>query len=56
MCKGIGIIPDPGLKQKVMDGKKIFAKALRDKGYSIREIMKYMNYKSPRSVQKLIDN
>ena len=45
----------PHFKQKKMTEKAEKAKHLRTIGYSIREIMRIMNYKSPRSVQVLLD-
>ena len=34
--------------------KKAIAVGLRSKGYSIRQIMKALNYKSPRSITELL--
>jgi hypothetical protein len=47
-------IPPPNLKQKNIKEKSNMAKELRNKGYSIREIMTIMGYKSPRSIQLLL--
>ncbi len=55
MCKGCGEIEAPSLSQKIMVEKKSTAIALRSQGYSIREIMKLMKYKSPRSVTDLLN-
>ena len=44
----------PHFKQKKMTEKAEKAKHLQAIGYSIREIMRIMNYKSPRSVQVLL--
>lgn len=44
----------PHFKQKRMTEKAEKAKNLRSIGYSIREIMRIMNYKSPKSVQDLL--
>lgn len=44
----------PHFKQKKMTEKAEKAKHLQTIGYSIREIMRIMNYKSPRSVQVLL--
>jgi nanoRNase/pAp phosphatase (c-di-AMP/oligoRNAs hydrolase) len=55
MCKGCGEITAPQLKRKIMDEKRLTAKKLREQGYSIREIMRLMNYKSPRTVVVLLE-
>jgi len=47
-------IAPPKLRQKYMDLRRERAKMLREKGYSIREIMWIMGYKSPKSIQDLI--
>jgi len=47
-------IPPPNLKQKNISEKSEIAKQLKNKGYSIREIMKILGYKSPRSIQVLL--
>jgi SOS-response transcriptional repressor LexA len=54
MCEGCGEIDKPHFKQKKMDFKTATAKRMKKQGFSIREIMVAMNYKSPRSVDKLI--
>lgn len=56
MCEGCGEINPPHLKQKILKEKIKTAKSLKDSGYSIREIMRIMNYKSPRSVQDLLNS
>jgi hypothetical protein len=48
------LISPPSLKQKNMKEKSIMAKKLKSDGYSFREIMKLMGYKSPRSIQLLL--
>lgn len=55
MCDGCGRIKLPDFKQKFMAEKIKTAKKMRGRGYSIREIMRAMNYKSPRSVTNLLD-
>ena len=55
MCDGCGQIDGPHLKQKKMNVKTATAKKMKKQGYSIREIMRAMNYKSPRSVDKLLN-
>lgn len=56
MCKGCGEINPPHLKQKIIKEKVKAAKSLKNSGYSIREIMRIMNYKSPRSIQDLLSS
>lgn len=55
ICKGSGRLPKSydHRKLKVID-KKVMAKLLRKEGYSIREIMRFLEYKSPRSVHRLV--
>lgn len=53
-CSGSGEIEPPEFKNKLLEEKKLAAQTLRSQGYSIREIMRIMNYKSPRSVHILI--
>jgi len=45
----------PHLKQKNMELKSKKAKHLKSLGYSIREIASIMKYKSPKSVQDLLN-
>jgi hypothetical protein len=55
ICKGKGVLTEPLTIPKDLAKERIvIAKALREKGYSIREIMKLMNYKSPLSVTLLL--
>ncbi len=53
-CHGTGNIKAPNLHGKNMDLKKSVARKLKVDGYSIREIMLIMGYKSPRSIQDLL--
>lgn len=55
ICKGKGIIKSPSLKAKKLRDKKDIAKILRKEGYSMREIMRLMNYKSTRSISLLLN-
>ncbi len=55
MCEGCGEIEAPHFKQKIMEEKRATAKRMRAQGYSIREVMKTIGYKSPRSVQMLLE-
>jgi len=41
-------------KAKEVESKKRLAVSLRKKGYSIRQIMVKMKYKSPQSIQRLV--
>lgn len=54
MCEGCGEIDAPSFRQKLMKEKKAIARRMRKEGYSIREIMVTMKYKSPRSIVKLL--
>ena len=54
ICKGSGMLNVPTFKQKAMKEKKQIALNLKEQGYSIREIMKIIGYKSPRSIQILL--
>lgn len=56
MCQGCGEIDAPHLKQKILKEKIKTAKSLKGSGYSIREIMRIMNYKSPKSIQDLLNS
>lgn len=55
MCGGKGKVNPPHLKQKILSEKALAAKKLQSQGYSIREIMKALKYKSPRSVVMLLN-
>lgn len=55
MCEGCGEINAPLFRQKLMKEKEATAKRMRSEGYSIREIMKAMGYKSTRSIDKLLN-
>lgn len=55
MCQGCGTIKNPHLQQKNMKEKELTAKLMRRQGYSIREIMRAMKYKSPRCVAQLLN-
>jgi C4-type Zn-finger protein len=50
ICKGSGEIPDSRKRVPKAIDNAIMSGLLRDAGYSIREIMKFLGYKSPRSV------
>ena len=53
-CKGTGVVKNFESLEK--ESKSIMAKALRDQGYSFREVAKIMGYASVRSVQILIED
>ncbi len=53
-CKGTGELENPK-NFNPMQLKIIAAKALREKKFSIRQIMRIMNYKSPNTVTYLLN-
>lgn len=53
-CKGSGELPINPRIRPDMEAKRIAAKALQSAGYSVRQIMRILNYKSPRSVAVLL--
>ncbi len=48
ICKGKGKIKEP--KGKTADNRKKMVKILLKNGFGIREIQRFVGYKSPRSV------
>lgn len=55
ICKGTGKIEIPA--RLPVDGyeiKKRIARELHEKGYSVRQIMRALGYKSPRSIQLML--
>lgn len=55
ICHGKGELDGPkNIPKDLLKKKEDWAKLLRGEGYSIREIMQIMNYKSPLSVQMLL--
>lgn len=55
LCKGTGKFEFP--KSIEIDSAKVkatIAKELRAKGYGIRQIMRGLGYKSPRSISKIL--
>lgn len=52
VCKGKGKLNDP---KSSFDRKKA-TKILRDNGFSLRDIMTLLGYKSPRSVTKNLED
>lgn len=54
MCKGEGELPTH--KALTKKDKVAMAKLLKKQGYSIRQTMKIMGYKSSRSVWRLLPN
>ena len=56
ICRGSGKLKAPHQKQKFMREKEVTANNLRKLNYSIREIMDIMGYKSPRSIQVLLNS
>ncbi len=57
ICKGTGNLPESysHKKLKTID-KKVMAKLLSKEGYSIRQIMRFLEYKSPRSVHLILNS
>lgn len=57
ICKGTGKIKLP-YTQTTDDVilKKMMAKVLRKEGFSVRQIMKFLGYKSPRSVARFFES
>lgn len=53
ICKGKGFIIEPNPKDRMINNS-IMAKLLRKEGYTIRQIMRFLEYKSPRSIQLLL--
>lgn len=55
ICKGRGKIPmsHKAIKERSIN-KGIMAKLLRKEGYSIRQIMRFLEYKSTLSVTRLL--
>lgn len=57
ICKGVGSIKKPTSnsdKKAEIAEKHSIAYMLRESGYSIREIMKFLDYKSPNTVQSIL--
>ena len=56
VCLGTGLFEHPShIKDDDVKIKEHLAIYLSDKGYSIRQIMRVLNYKSPRSISLLIN-
>ena len=51
LCSGKGEIEKPHMHGKMMNHKEAVCKLLQNEGYSVREIMKLLGFKSPRAVQ-----
>ena len=55
ICNGYGQIDEPrGLPRSVTEMRKEMAHKLKDKGFSFREIMRFFNFKSTKSVSDLL--
>lgn len=55
ICKGTGVTDLPyKLRSKERINDIVMAKMLHKDGYSLRQIGKYLGYKSPRSIQLLL--
>lgn len=55
ICKGTGKITTIKAENYTLENRKR-AKKLHKEGYSYREIMTMMGYKSPRSISKLMND
>ncbi len=56
VCEGTGAFELPTkIKQSDLDIKRYLVGVMHKKGYSIRQIMRALNYKSPHSVHILIN-
>ena len=56
VCKGEGRIAEPKTKYDEIAAKAKAAVLLREAGFSIREIMRLLDYKSPLSIQMHLKN
>lgn len=55
ICKGSGKLEDPHKMQvDQVEVNAAMAKKLREKGFSIRQIMRALNYKSTHSITELL--
>ena len=54
VCKGVGKLSYP--ESKIKKERKDAVVTLYDNGYGIREIMRLLQYKSPRSVSFILEN
>jgi hypothetical protein len=54
ICKGKGVINKPVPKDRMINNA-IMTKLLRKEGYTIRQIMRFLEYKSPQSIQRLLN-
>ena len=55
ICKGKGVLEEPSPYKKNVKktiNNKIMTKLLKKEGYSVRQIMKFLGYKSPNSIQR----
>ena len=55
ICKGFGLLEEPFHSDRVVNNK-IMARLLYKDGYSQRQIMKFLGYKSVASVTHLLKN
>lgn len=55
ICNGSGELPSPYHREITAKDKGEIAKILKEKGYSIRQIMLFLKYKSPRSITRLLE-
>lgn len=55
ICKGSGDIEEPSGRMDEAKARRVMAKALRAEGYTIRQIMRLIGWKSPRSVMVALE-
>lgn len=55
VCKGLGKIQEPQFRKDILKQKEKATKILRKSGFSFREIMRIMSYKSPGSVRNWLN-
>lgn len=55
ICHGKGEIDKATMRGKFLDKKESVCKLLKAEGYSVREIMNLLGFKSPRAVQYYLD-
>ena len=57
VCKGMGSLPPPasGVRDEVKE-RRDMARVLRNNGYSLRQIQKFIGWKSVGSVQKALED
>jgi putative intracellular protease/amidase len=54
ICHGTGVLPEPLRSERNTGRKQQMVKVLVDTGFSYREVAKFLGYKSPNSVTKVL--